>query len=246
MRKVNFFAALLCLLGWMGVAEAQYVLTLKNGRQITVQSYREEGTMIKFAGMGGEMAISKDQVQSIRPAGAKERIEAAKPALERQPEPAVAQPPSTVSKPADVRSSTAPAATADQGNKDRAEEEKAYQQKVKELTQQIRELRERYSLITRGNKGPEPSFFTTEEAFRGHQEDLLSRLRDAQFRAQGLPSGSDATSPPFSLNPPPAYSEKQKELSDLRNRISGLESDRQRLIEEMKAKNFDTASLFLD
>jgi len=63
--------------------------------------------------------------------------------------------------------------------KQRAEEEKAYQQKIKERTDELRELRERYSLITRGNKGSEPSFFTTEEAFRGHQEDLLSRLRDA-------------------------------------------------------------------
>jgi len=246
MHKVKFSAALLCLLASVSVAEAQYVLTLKNGRQIIVQTYREEGTMMKFTGMGGEIAISKDQVQSIRPASAKERIEAAKPPSGRPPESAVAQPPSTISRPSDVRPSPSPAATRDQGAQQRAEEEKAYQQKVKDLTQQIKELRERYSLITRGNKGPEPSFFTTEEAFRGHQEDLLSRLRDAQLKAQGLPSGSDATSPQFSLDPPPAYSEKQKELSDLRSRIAALESDRDRLIEEMKAKNFDTASLFLD
>lgn len=246
MHKVRFFAALLCLLGWLSIAEAQYVLTLKNGRQITVQAYSEEGTMIKFTGMGGEIAISKDQVQSIRPANAKERLEAAQPSLDRQPQPSVTQPPSTVSQAPNVSSSPAPAATPEQGDEQRAEEEKAYQQKVKVLTQQIRELRERYSLITRGNKGPEPSFFTTEEAFRGHQEDLLSRLRDAQLKAQGLPSGSDATSPQFSLDPPPAYSEKQKELSDLRSRISRLESDRERLIEEMKAKHFDTATLFLD
>ncbi len=202
--------------------------------------------MIKFTGMGGEIAISKDQVQSIRPASAKERTEAAKPPSGRPPESAVAQPPSTTNRPSDVKPSPSPAATHDQVAQQRAEEEKAYQQKVKVLTQQIKELRERYSLITRGNKGPEPSFFTTEEAFRGHQEDLLSRLRDAQLKAQGLPSGSDATSPQFSLDPPPAYSEKQKELSDLRSRIAALESDRDRLIEEMKVKNFDTGSLFLD
>ena len=246
MHKVKFFAALLCLLGWLSIAEAQYVLTLKNGRQITAQAYSEEGTMIKFTGMGGEIAISKDQVQSIRPANAKERLEATQPSLDRQPQPSVTQPPSTVSQAPSVSSSPAPAATPEQGDEQRAEEEKAYQQKVKVLTQQIRELRERYSMITRGNKGPEPSFFTTEEAFRGHQEDLLSRLRDAQLKAQNLPSGSDATSPQFSLDPPPAYSEKQKELSDLRSRISRLESDRDRLIEEMKVKNFDTGSLFLD
>ena len=246
MHKVKFFAALLCLLGWVGIAEAQYVLTLKNGRQITVQAYSEEGTMIKFSGMGGEIAISKDQVQSIRPADARERSEAAKPALARQPQPSVAQTPSTASRPSDARPLPSPTATPEQEAQQRAQEEKSYQEKVKQLTQQIKELRERYSLITRGNKGPEPSFFTTEEAFRGHQEDLLSRLRDAQLKAQGLPRGSDATSPQFALDPPPAYSEKQKELSDLRSRIAALEDDRERLIEEMKAKNFDTGSLFLD
>jgi hypothetical protein len=246
MQKVKFFAALACLLGWVSIAGAQYVLTLKNGRQITAQTYREEGTMIKFTGMGGEIAIGKDQVQSIRPATAKERIEAAKPPLDHPPQPVVVQPSSTTSRPSDVRPSPAPAATPEQKAQQRAEEEKSYQEKVKQLTQQIKELRERYSLITRGNKGPEPSFFTTEEAFRGHQEDLLSRLRDAQLKAQGLPSGSAATSPQFSLDPPPAYSEKQKELSDLRSRIAALESDRDRLIEEMKVKNFDTGSLFLD
>ena len=51
-------------------AYADYVLVLKNGRQITVQSYREEGTMIKFTGLGGEIGISKDQLQTVREVGA--------------------------------------------------------------------------------------------------------------------------------------------------------------------------------
>jgi hypothetical protein len=152
-----------------------------------------------------------------------------------------------LSQPAEMKPSVPSAAGAgDQVAIKREDEEKAYLQKVKEINEQLKQLRDHYALITRGNKGSEPSFFTTEEAFRGHQEDLLSRLRDAQFRAQGLPSGGNATSPPFSLNAPPAYSEKQKELSDLRNRIGELEDQRQRLIDEMKAKNFDTASLLLD
>jgi len=117
---------------------------------------------------------------------------------------------------------------------------------VKELTQKLKEMRERYSLITRGNSGPEPSFFTTEEAFKGQQADLISRLRDAQYKAQGLPTGSASRSPPFSLDAPPAYTEREKELSDLRARINQVENDRQKLIEEMKAKNFETGSLFLD
>src|SRR3989338_11669093 len=51
---------------------AQHTLVLKNGRRITVQSYREEGGMIKFPGMGGEIGIKRDQIQSILKAGESE------------------------------------------------------------------------------------------------------------------------------------------------------------------------------
>jgi predicted nuclease with TOPRIM domain len=40
--------------------------------------------------------------------------------------------------------------------------------------------------------------------------------------------------------PPPAYSDREKELSDLRSRLNQLVKERERLIEEMKQKNFDT------
>jgi hypothetical protein len=246
MLKLTSAAMFVCLNAWVGIADAQYILILKNGRQITAQSYREEGTMIKFSGLGGEIAISKDQVQTIRRAAASDRVDTPSLALDRPPAAISQERPPLPTASGDFKSTTAPPSTDQQRAKKRAEEEKAYQDKVKELTEQLRELRDRYSLITRGNKGPEPSFFTTEEAFKGHQEDLLSRLRDAQNKAQGLPSGSAAASPPFSLDPPPAYSDKQRELSDLRSRINQIENDRQRLIEEMKAKNFETGSLFLD
>src|SRR3989338_6700826 len=52
-----------------GPLYAQYTLVLKNGRRITVQSYREEGAMIKFPGMGGEIGIARDQIQTIIKAG---------------------------------------------------------------------------------------------------------------------------------------------------------------------------------
>ena len=246
MAKLIFILFFICLIGGSGVAEAQYVLVLKNGRQITVQSYREEGSMIKFSGLGGEIAIGKDQIQSVRRTTEADRSAVPSLAVDRATPSTPPQVPSTVVKPEGVKPAEPTTATEDPIAKNRAEEEKLYQDKVKELTEQLKELRERYSLITRGNKGPEPSFFTTEEAFRGHQEDLLSRLRDAQYKAQGLPSGGNATSPPFSLDAPPAYSEKQKQLSDLRARIAELEKNRERLIAEMKAKNFETGSLFLD
>lgn len=233
-----------CLLGWCSGAHAQYVIVLKNGREITAQSYREEGAKIRFFGSGGEMAIGRDQVQAIRRAGEGERVPV--PAfVPEKPAPDAAPAPSAGAKARETAPSGTPPA-AGQQSPDPSEEERAYQRKIKELTEQLRGLRERYALLTRGNTGSEPKLFTTEEAFRGHQEDLLSRLRDAQYKAQGLPAGSNATSPPFSLDAPPGYTEKQKELSDLRRRMSEVEERRQKLIEEMKSKNYDTGSLFLD
>jgi len=235
------------LVAWLDTAEAQYVLELKNGRQITVQSYREQGSMIKFPGLGGEIAISKDQVQSVRRVKDTDPKSASSLGIDRLRPAAPSQPAETAAQPGEAKPGAAEASSRGEAPvMEKAAEEKAYQQKIKQLTAQLQELREQYAVRTRGNTGSEPQFFTTEEAFRGHQEDLLSRLRDAQFRAQGLPSGSNATSPPFSLNPPPAYSEKQKELSDLRNRINQVENERQKIIEEMKSKNFDTGWLFLD
>jgi DNA repair exonuclease SbcCD ATPase subunit len=246
MIKILFIAVLVGVGGWIHLAQAQHVIVLKNGRQITVQSYRDEGSMIRFSGLGGEIAISKDQVQSIRRASDADRTESPTLTVDRLPPTIAPEQPAAITKPGDLKPPSTPPSTIEQIAKKRAEEEKAYLEKVKELTEQLRELRDRYSRITRGNTGSEPSFFTTEEAFRGHQEDLLSRLRDAQNKAQGLPIGSAATSPQFSLDPPPPYTEREKALSDLRSQLNQVENDRQKLIEEMKAKNFDTGSLFLD
>ena len=69
MFKLHLIAMLMGVISWAGVAQAQYLLVLKNGRQIHVQSYRDDGSMIKFSGLGGEIAISKDQVQTIRRVG---------------------------------------------------------------------------------------------------------------------------------------------------------------------------------
>jgi len=246
MIKILFIAVLVGVGGWIHLAQAQHVIVLKNGRQITVQSYRDEGSMIRFSGLGGEIAISKDQVQSIRRASAGDGAGPASLAVDRVPAASTPQGAPAPTKTADVKPSGPTVSADEQIAQKRAEEEKAYQQKIKELTDQLRELRDRYAATTRGTQGSDPSFFTTEEAFRGHQEDLLSRLRDAQNRAQGLETGNAAKSPPFSLDPPPAYSAKQKELSDLRSRMIQLEGEREKLIDEMKAKNFDAGSVYLD
>jgi hypothetical protein len=245
MFRAHFVVVLVGVISWAGVAQAQYLLVLKNGRQIHVQSYRDDGSMIKFSGLGGEIAISKDQVQTIRRAEEGDRLGSPSLSVNQAPTTVAPEPPPRPTKAPEVKP---PSVSAGDGQlaKKRAEEQKAYEDKVKESTEQLRGLRERYSMITRGTKGPEPSFFTTEEAFKGQQADLISRLRDAQYKAQGLPTGSASQSPPFSLDAPPPYTEREKELSDLRARITQVENDRQKLIEEMKAKNFETGSLFLD
>jgi hypothetical protein len=243
---MSLVLASLCLLAWLSPAEAQYVLVLKNGREIVVQSYREEGSMVKFFGLGGEIAISKDQVQAIRRADEADRSRATSLAVEQLSPTTAPRLPETAERPVDAKPPAPPPEPEETPATKRAAEEKAYIQKVEELTTQLKQLREQYAARTRGNTGSEPQFFTTEEAFKGHQDDLLSRLRDAQFRAQGLPRGSASQSPPLALDAPPAYTQRQKELSDLRNRINQVETDRQKLIDEMKVKNFDTGSLFLD
>jgi hypothetical protein len=243
MLKATLVVALLSMS--FGIADAQYVVVLKNGRQLTVQNYREEGSMIKFSGLGGEIAISKDQIQTIRRAEASESAGSRPLSFDDRPGKNPPEPaPTPVAPPETKRPATVP--IQQQQAKQRAAEAKAYEDRLKDLTAQLKELRERYSLMTRGNKGPEPSFFTTEEAFKGQQDDLLSRLRDAQNKAQGLPTGSAATSPQFSLDAPPAYTERQRELSDLRARISQIENERQKVIDEMRAKGFEVGSLFLE
>ena len=181
----------------------------------------------------------------IRRADASESAAAPGVSLDRPPPSAAAESPPTPSAQPEMKSPAVVSGDQQQAKK-RAQEAKAYEDRLKDLTAQLKELRERYSLMTRGNQGPEPSFFTTEEAFKGHQEDLLSRLRDAQNKAQGLPLGGAATSPPFSLDPPTAYSDRQKQLSDLRARISQVENERQSVIDEMRAKGFEVGSLFLE
>ena len=258
MFRPHFIVMLVGVISWAGVAQAQYLLVLKNGRQIHVQSYRDDGSMIKFSGLGGEIAISKDQVQTIRRAEEGDRLGSPSLSVNQAPATVAPEPPPRPTKAPEVKP---PSASAGDGQlaKKRAEEQKAYEDKVKGLTAEIKELRDRYSWITRGTKGPEPSFFTTEEAFKGQQADLMSRLRDAQYKEQGLPTERaparrdfDASNvsafqtPPFSIDPPPPYTEREKELSDMRARITQAENERQQLIEEMKAKNFEIGSLFLD
>jgi hypothetical protein len=227
-------------------AVADYTLVLKNGGRITVQSYREDGGIIKFKGLGGEIGIEKDQIQAIRQSGEADpaALDVSRPAPissapvkepvieEKEPKPPVPE----------GKLPVAEETPAEQ----KAKEEKAYQEKIRQLTERLKELRDRYSAETRGNKGPDPAFFTTEEAFQRHQDDLLSRLRDAQNNPAGPGSTGAGVVGTSSNDVPPPYTERQRLLSELRNQMNQLENQRQSLIDEMRQKGFDTGSLFLE
>jgi hypothetical protein len=259
------FLALLFFFSHAGLLFAEYTLVLKNGRRITVQSYREEGGMVKFSGFGGEIAIAKDQIQTILKAAgeaaqgtviprgrgpeAPSAVEEAKKSPAQEGEPAKAK------------------TAEEQSAQERAKKEKEYQQKVQQITEQLRAARERYSLLTRGKAGTEPSILETEEAMKARTDDLNSRLRDVQNRG-GVPVDAGgvrlSTPSPFtgaspdviqvnpsaagpSVSPPaPTYSEREKVLSDLRNQMVRLERERDQLIQEMKQNDFDMGSLFLE
>lgn len=228
---------------------AQYTLVLKNGRRITIQSYREEGTMIKFPGMGGEIGISKDQVQSILKAGEPESRGMSIIGLEKAPTPPAAPSPEEKKEAGRVPAGEQAAegkekvlSPEERLREERARDEKEYQNKVKQLTEQIKSLSDRFSLATRGSSGPEPTLLQTEEAIRARSDDLTTRLRDAGLVPELRPG---ETAPRVEV-PLPGYTGREKDLSDLRNQINQLQRDRQSLIEQMKQKNLDTGGLFLE
>ena len=126
------------LCSWAGPVWADYTLILKNGRRITVQSYSEEGRMIRFRSLGGDVGISKDQIQSIQ------KADHGEPTLDQ----------SQFRERASASQAPERPVAAEE---ERAREEREYQQKLIELTSQLREGRDRYSELLRGTTSPEPT-----------------------------------------------------------------------------------------
>ncbi len=233
-------------------SSADYVLLLKNGRRLVIQSYRDEGRMIKFYGLGGEIGMSKEQIQSIEP-------------IERGPTlaaPEVA--PAPAQQPTAPEGRIVPSRVEERSlspEEERAKEEREYQQKLIEVTGKLKEAEDRYSQSIRGTTSAEPTQLVTEEQIRARQEDAVSRFKDAQQNpsepapvkllrpspfsslpptVETYPAGQ--TSP--SLGTPQPYTDRQKELSDFRKQSIELELERERLIKEMQQKNLGTGSLF--
>ncbi len=220
---------------------AEYTLILKNGRRITVQSYREEGGMIKFQGFGGEIGIAKDQIQSIEEAREGEsRGMVVKKEQSPSPSPSAIEETVAEKKEGPAEPQEKPLTPEEKLAEARDKEDKEYQKKLKKLTQQIKAVRDRYSIATRGSAGPEPSVPTSEKDIKARTDELMSRLRDAQ-RARAESASTPSVQPPL-----PGYTKEQKRLSEMRNQMYQLEQERNRLIEEMKQKNFDAGSLFLE
>ncbi|HWO42647.1 MAG TPA: hypothetical protein VNO43_12675 [Candidatus Eisenbacteria bacterium] len=261
MSKKTLLAIIALLVGGFSEASANYILTLKNGRRITVQSYREEGGMVKFIGMGGEIGLSKDQIQSIRKAGAEEGSELNLTAKEPPP---VGGPDARVA-PHESEGREVAADKTPTPEEQRAKEEKEYQESLRSVTEQLQQVRDRYADVTRGTTTKDPTLLTTEEQIQARRDDLIARQKDERQNPTDPGVLRLLTPSPFSSLPPtttelraptPAgpsfattpetYTDRQRELSDLRNQAIQLEKERERLINEMKQKNFNTGSLFLE
>ena len=147
MKTISVSTTVGLLLYAAAPAHADYVLVLKNGRQITVQSYREEGSMIKFTGLGGEIGISKDQIQTVREIGAEGTSGLNLRELERSQ--ASPMPRNRISACRREKPSAA--------EENRAQEEREYQQSISDITNRLKEVRDRYSQSIRDTTAPNPA-----------------------------------------------------------------------------------------
>jgi hypothetical protein len=225
-------------------AGAEYTLILKNGRRITVPSYREDEGVIRFNGLGGEIGIRKEQIQAIR------RGDGAAPGdldLTRVE--------------AQTSGDAVGAAQEGAGGKssdgaERAQEEQHFQAKLKELNERLKATQDTYAESIRGSAGADPMQLVTEEQMRARQDDLTARFKDAQNNPSE-PAPVNLLNPsPFSSLPPtvtevqPAgrtispyetpqtLTDREQQLLNLRNQTVELEQERERLLDEMKRKNF--------
>lgn len=257
MKPKSLLPVFACALGALPcLALADYTLVLRNGRSITVASYRDEGGMIKFSGFGGEIGIAMDQIQTIRQSTA-----AADPnSFNVQQSTKVASVPAAqpAAKPGTTERAKAPS-DADE----RAKEEREYQDKVRKLTEQLKAAQDQYSQAVRGTTGPQGTQLHTQEQLRAHNDDVTSRYKNALHNPSQPQPVKLLVPSPFSSVPPqaesfapapfpaaqpgaPAYSDREREFSALRERTNQIEREREKLINEMRQKGFNTGSLFAE
>jgi hypothetical protein len=233
MVRILFVAALIGMSGWSSVAQAQHVIVLKNGRQITAQSYREDGSTVKIQGLGGEIGIPKDQIQSISKAGQGER-----PGLNIIDLETTSRQTSIPQKPSlpPARGAEAPTSPTETRSAADVEEEKEYQKRLAEVTEKLEAARQDYFKATQGGG---TSSNVSRDGMRAWTMDFASRIHDSQK----VPGGGGPPNTPPASPYAPNYTPKEKELSDLRIKIDGLQKEQENLIQEMKSKNIPTGAL---
>ena len=208
-------------------AFADYTIVLKNGRRMTVQSYREEGSTIKVPAFGGELGIPKEQIETILnaepTAGQGLRIS---DLATSKPESPTVQKPTRIPSP-ENKNATVPKATTSPAN---AEEAKEYQKRLSEVNKKLELAKQQYYVATQGGGSASN---VSKDGLKAWAMDLASRIHDSQKR----PGGGGAQSSPPSQPYAPNYTAKEKELSNLRIQIDGLQKERDELIDEMNSKN---------
>ncbi len=204
-------------------ALGDYTIVLKNGRRMTVQSYREEGATIKVPALGGELGIPKEQIETIskvaQPTGQELNISD----LATSNREAL-----SVQKTAPIDSSKSENGTGgdDATTAANGQETKEYQKRLAEVSQKLDMAKEEYYKATQGGG---TASNVSKEGLKAWAMDLASRIHDSQK----TPGGG---SPPHA----PKYTAKEKELSNLRIQIDGLQKERDKLIDEMQNKNIPT------
>jgi hypothetical protein len=195
-------------------ALADYTVTLKNGRQIVVHSYYQDGQMIKFYGLGGEIGLSKDQILSIRKSSEDDRRNLSLPSSAGSHSQSSGAAPASPGAPqAESRRPTNPEpATLD----DASSEDQELQKRLHETSEQLELAKQRYFNATQGGSS---SANVSKEGLKAWAADLSSRIKDSQ----------DA--------PASEYTPKMKELSDLRKQVDKLQKERNELLDEIKRKN---------
>ncbi len=233
MIRTKLMMTIFSVVCWFSLAEAQYVLILKNGRQITVQSYREEGTSIKFTGLGGEIAIAKDQIQAIEKAGQSNRSGLSLPELDASSRQSGAVPPKPT--PTPIRDGAQPPSPRETPPI-AAGEAKEYQKRLADTKQKLAAAKENYFNATQG--GGTASNLTS-DGIMSWAMDFASRIHDSQNVPGGGGLRGTPPMPPYA----PTFTPRERELSDLRIQIDGLQKERDSLIQEMQSKNIPTGGL---
>ncbi len=265
---VSGFIALFC---WSGSLFADYTIVLKNGGRITVKSYREESGMVKFHGLGGEIGIARQQIQSILQASKTEPQGIVIAAIKNSPSAPEAMVTLLTS---EEKLGQVPASPDVRRFRRKDKEQGEYQTVQEGLTGGIKSRTHRYWQITRGTIDPEPVLLETLKALQGRIDDLNSRLKDAQHnprRAMGTGIVNLITNSMFAGRKNliglrhegvigtgrvnvrrvrakrvgrllPGYSKREKELSELRNLQTLLYQERERLMEEVERRDLFAGS----